>query len=118
MPHDLTVLDDQSAEFFAAVPSDLIDNLLAQYRGARTQIAHAAALFAGDMGNVVRYFTYGNCGREATKLAPGGRLVAIVPASAVGKDVLPGLNVTWSRVYNNEFAGTSMSVVILVGEKA
>ena len=66
MPHDLTVLDDQSAEFFAAVPSDLIDNLLAQYRGARTQIAHAAALFAGDMGNVVRYFTYGNCGREAT----------------------------------------------------
>lgn len=66
MPHNLTVLDDQSAEFFAPSPSDLIDNLLAQYRGARTQIAHAAALFAGDMGNVVRYFTHGNCGREAT----------------------------------------------------
>lgn len=66
MPHNLTVLDDQSAEFFAPSPSDLIDNLLAQYRGARTQIAQAAALFAGDMGNVVRYFAHGNCGREAT----------------------------------------------------
>ncbi len=66
MSCNLTVLDDQSAEFFAPSPSDLIDNLLAQYRGARTQIAQAAALFAGDMGNVVRYFTHGNCGREAT----------------------------------------------------
>ncbi len=53
-------------DFFAPAPSDMIDQLLAQYRGARTQIAQAAALFAGEMGNVVRYFTHGNCGREAT----------------------------------------------------
>lgn len=54
----------------------------------------------------------------ATMLAPKGRIVAIVPASAKGKDVLPGFNITWSRVYSNEFSGTSVSVVILVAEVA
>lgn len=54
----------------------------------------------------------------ATMLRADGRLVAILPASAKGKDVLPGLNLTWSRVYSNEFAGTTVSVVILVAENA
>jgi hypothetical protein len=49
----------------------------------------------------------------STMLADGGRLVAILPASAKGKDVLPGLKHEWSQVYNNEFAGTSVSVVVL-----
>lgn len=54
----------------------------------------------------------------ATMLLPSGRLVAILPASAKGKNVLPGFNLTWSREYSNEFAGTSVSVVILVAERA
>ena len=52
----------------------------------------------------------------ATMLRPGGRLVAILPSSAKGKNVLPGFNLTWSRDYSNEFAGTSVSVVILTAE--
>lgn len=50
----------------------------------------------------------------------GGRLVAILPASAKGKDLLPGWGCEWHGPFDNEFAGTSASVVILVaahGEK-
>lgn len=46
----------------------------------------------------------------------GGRLVAILPASAKDKDVLPGWSCKWSQVFDNEFAGTSVSVVILSAE--
>lgn len=54
----------------------------------------------------------------AKLLAVGGRLVAILPASAKGKDELladaPGIEAcSWSEIYSNEFAGTSVSVVIL-----
>ncbi len=49
----------------------------------------------------------------ATLLAVRGRLVAILPASAKGKNVLPGWTLEWSRTFDNEFAGTSVSVVIL-----
>jgi len=52
----------------------------------------------------------------SSMLSPGGRLVAIVPASARGKDILPGMNVQWSRVIENEFDGTTISVVILAAE--
>jgi hypothetical protein len=41
--------------------------------------------------------------------ASGGRLVAVLPASARGKDILPGINATWSREYKNEFSGTSIA---------
>src|SRR5690606_29076339 len=54
----------------------------------------------------------------STLLAKGGRLVAILPASAKGKDVLPGFDLEWSQIYDNEFAGTSVSVVILAAEKS
>lgn len=47
----------------------------------------------------------------------GGRLVAILPASSKGKDVLPGWNLAWSKVYENEFAGTSAAVVILTATR-
>ena len=50
-------------------------------------------------------------------LAKGGRLVAILPASAKGKDVLPGWTLEWSRVFDNEFAGASVSVVILAATR-
>lgn len=49
-------------------------------------------------------------------LAEGGRLVAILPASARGKD-LPGLDCQWHGPYDNEFAGTSVSVCILVADR-
>lgn len=52
----------------------------------------------------------------ATMLRAGGRLVAILPASAKGKD-LTGLNCAWHGPYENEFAGTSVSVCILAADK-
>lgn len=54
----------------------------------------------------------------ADMLAPTGRLVAILPASARGKDLLPGFDCTWSSVFDNEFAGTSTAVVILTARRA
>lgn len=53
----------------------------------------------------------------ASLVATGGRLVAILPASAKGKTLLPGFDHKWSRVYSNEFSGTSVSVVILSADK-
>lgn len=50
-------------------------------------------------------------------LADDGRLVAILPSGARNKDVLPGWNVEWSKVFDNEFAGTSVSVVILAATR-
>lgn len=56
--------------------------------------------------------------QHASKLlAPGGRLVAILPSGFAGKDVLPGIECQWSRIYDNEFVGTSVSVVILRADK-
>lgn len=52
----------------------------------------------------------------ATMLRPDGILVAILPASARGKDVLPGMKLTWSRVYENQFRGASVDVVIMRAE--
>lgn len=53
----------------------------------------------------------------STLLAPNGELHAVLPASAKGKDVLPGWSCEWSTVFKNEFAGTSVDVVILVAER-
>ena len=45
---------------------------------------------------------------------PGARLVAILPASAKGKPLLPpDWACSWHGPYENEFPGTSVSVVIL-----
>ena len=53
----------------------------------------------------------------ADVLKPDGRLVAILPASAKGKDLLPGWHLEWPRTFDNEFAGTSVSVVVLVATR-
>lgn len=53
----------------------------------------------------------------APLLAPGGRLVAILPASARGRLRLAWMDMKWSGVYEREFAGTSASVVILTATK-
>ncbi|HBB6714658.1 TPA: DUF4942 domain-containing protein [Serratia marcescens] len=47
----------------------------------------------------------------------GGRLVAILPLGMKGKEILPGWKVNWSEEISNEFAGTSISVVILTAER-
>ena len=46
-----------------------------------------------------------------------GRLVAILPASAKGQPLLSGWDMKWSRIYTNEFKGTTVSVVILTAER-
>jgi len=53
----------------------------------------------------------------ASLLNAGGRLVAILPSSAKGNDVLPGLSHQWHGPFDNQFSGASVSVVILVAEK-
>jgi len=45
-------------------------------------------------------------------LKPGGRLVAILPASYRGKD-FAGATCEWSPIYEREFAGTSVAVTML-----
>ena len=53
----------------------------------------------------------------STMLADDGRLVAILPASAKGKQVLQGFELEWSSVFVNQFAGASVDVVILTATK-
>jgi hypothetical protein len=52
----------------------------------------------------------------ASLVKPGGKLVAILPASAKARPPA-GLSSAWHGPYDNEFPGTSVSVVILVATK-
>lgn len=52
----------------------------------------------------------------AALVVPGGRLVAVLPASARGKDVLPGWSCSWTEPV--AFPGTSISVVVLAADRA
>lgn len=54
----------------------------------------------------------------AELLAPGGRIVAVAPMGLLGKVDLPGIAISWPRKFHNEFAGTSISVSILVGVRS
>lgn len=49
----------------------------------------------------------------ATLLADNGVLVAILPASFKNKTIVDGMSHEWSDVYENEFQGCSVNVVIL-----
>lgn len=53
----------------------------------------------------------------AAMLAPGGKLVAILPTSAKNRDMLPGCQVKWHGPYDNEFSGTTVSVVIMTANR-
>lgn len=53
----------------------------------------------------------------AGQLRDDGRLVAILPASAKNRDVLPGWSLQWSRVIDGAFSGASVSVVLLVATR-
>lgn len=55
--------------------------------------------------------------RAAGLVEAGGRLVAILPASAKGKFDLPGFSCRYSETLKNRFAGTGVDVVILVADK-
>lgn len=50
-------------------------------------------------------------------LVDKGRLTAILPSSMRGKSILPGMKLKWSEVLSNQFAGTSISVVVLTADK-
>jgi len=54
----------------------------------------------------------------ASMLRRGGRLVAILPSGAKNKDPLPDLQCQWYGPYDNQFAGASVSVVILVADRS
>ncbi|CAM3310151.1 class I SAM-dependent methyltransferase [Halomonas lysinitropha] len=54
----------------------------------------------------------------ADLLAPGGRLVAILPASSQTTFHLEGLACTWQGPFDNQFPGASVSVSILIAEAA
>lgn len=47
---------------------------------------------------------------------PGGRLVAVLPSGAQSRNVLAGKVKQWHGPFANEFAGASVSVVILVAD--
>ena len=53
----------------------------------------------------------------AEMVKPGGRLVSILPASAKSSGLLADWDVQWHGPFDNEFAGTGVSVVILVAQK-
>lgn len=46
-------------------------------------------------------------------LAPGGGLVAVMPGSFRGKQVVPNVDAEFSRVYEGEFEATSVAVVLM-----
>lgn len=48
---------------------------------------------------------------------PGGRLVAVLPASMHGKFEAAGFVCSWSRVLENEFAGIGVGVAVLLAVK-
>lgn len=53
----------------------------------------------------------------AAVTAKGARIVAVLPEGAPKRLQLPGFALQWNGPYSNEFAGTSISVTILVADK-
>lgn len=51
-------------------------------------------------------------------VAPGGRLVAILPSGAKTRTELPGFRLQWHGPLANQFPGVSVDVVILVADRA
>jgi hypothetical protein len=53
----------------------------------------------------------------ASMINPSGRIVAVLPESAKNSDVLCDMDRRWHGPFHNEFAGASVSVVILVANR-
>ncbi|MEC4718261.1 DUF4942 domain-containing protein [Noviherbaspirillum sp. CPCC 100848] len=56
--------------------------------------------------------------KAASLLAAGGRLVAVLPSSYRGKDLIAGLSHEWSESFQGEFEGTGVAVTVLALTKA
>lgn len=56
--------------------------------------------------------------KATSLLAARGRLVAVLPASYRGKDVIAGHNHEWGETFQGEFEGTGVAVSVLVLTKA
>lgn len=54
----------------------------------------------------------------ASLVAKSGRLVLILPSGAKSSTTLPGFSLEWHGPFDNAFSGTSVSVVILVADRA
>jgi len=50
-------------------------------------------------------------------LKPGGRLVAVMPASMRGKNPIAGCSIEWSDTIENAFADTGVPVAICAADK-
>ncbi|MBB5547713.1 hypothetical protein GGD70_008075 [Paraburkholderia fungorum] len=46
-------------------------------------------------------------------LAPGGRLVAVMPGSYRNRQIIPNVEAEFSRIYESDFTTTSVSVVLM-----
>lgn len=53
----------------------------------------------------------------ATMLAPGGRLVCVLPSGYAHNDLLPDFKTQWSPAFDNAFCGTSISVALLTADR-
>lgn len=53
----------------------------------------------------------------STLIRDNGRIVAILPSGAKNSTELPGYSLTWHGPFDNQFPGTSVSVVILVADR-
>ena len=78
-------------------------------------IAHADTL-TGRVVGVADGDTITVLDAAAGLVKAGGRLVAILPSGAKKQEVLDGFLKQWHGPFNNEFAGSSVSVVVLVAD--
>ena len=53
----------------------------------------------------------------ASLVRSGGRLVAILPSGMRHTFDLPGWSVSWTKIHENEFEGTSVNVVIMIADR-
>ncbi|WP_294767175.1 DUF4942 domain-containing protein [uncultured Rhodoferax sp.] len=93
-------------------------------KGFRTQKADFLGWKAGSFNRIVMNPPFSEGRWQAHTLHAAGMLrdkgvlVAILPASARKSFTVPGLQCEWHGPYDNEFAGTSVSVVILKAVRA
>lgn len=71
----------------------------------------------GNESAFQRRASQSTCGKRCLIGKSGRAFAAILPLGMKGKEILPGWKVSWSEEIRNEFAGTSISVVILTAER-
>lgn len=119
-------LVEDTTDFFASVSDDVVDGLIGSYQAERQRIEYLHEMMTGggysgalwhfmeaNTSDQRRYYTTNI--ENLMKLEPaiaslnasywGRALALILPASAKGKDLLPGFDHEWSSVIDNAFAG-------------